>query len=638
MALATRQSLRFGPFRLEPAQRLLFRGDERIVLRPRVYDTLLVLVEHSGEIVSKEALLDAVWPDTVVEENNLNQTILALRRVLENGHGGGGDGDSDVSGDVRIETVPRRGYRFIASVEEELARPRPVTPHVSVVAPVVAAPPPIEAPAKAAPRRRLRPLLLSLAAAALLLLAVVLWRPGPFSRPGASGIRSIAVLPLKSVEADQPLGLGLAEAVVSRLSQDPELLVRPLSSSRQASLATPDAAVAGARLNVEGVLEGTLQRADGRIRATIQLVRVADRRVLWSGSFEEAESEAFLLEDSIADRLVRAMGMTAAPARRDTPRPLPKNRAAYEAYLRGRYFWNRRDGEGLQKAAAEFEESIRQDPSYALAYSGLADAQVLIGPGGPPDAFPKAREAAEKALALDPELAEAHASLGFVRFFADWDFAASERELRRAIQLNPGYVTAHHWYAYWLVAAGRTAGAVAEIRRAREIDPTSLVLNRDVGHILLYARRYPEAIDQLRRTLAMDASFHQTRLYLIGALTDVGRFEEAVAEVRGLPPRDDGAYRLLEASIEARAGRPEKLRMLLSELSPASLPPSVSAEGVAGLSGVVGDYDRAFEYLERAYRAHDFYLVFLNADTGFDSLRSDPRFAELVHRIGIPSS
>jgi hypothetical protein len=262
-----------------------------------------------------------------------------------------------------------------------------------------------------------------------------------------------------------------------------------------------------------------------------------------------------------------------------------------------------------------------------------------LGPGGPPEAFAKARAAAERAIALDPELAEAHASLGFIKFFADWDFAGSERELRRSLQLNPGYVIAHDWYAYWLLAAGHSARAVAEIRRAREIDPTSLLINRDVGHILGYSRHYEEAIAQFRKTLEMDPGFYQTRSYLVDALSEVGRSDEAVAEMQRLPPpHDDIRFRFLEAAIDARAGRPGKLRALSPEFSPAVERKVFTAEGAAWASGLLGDYDRAFAFLERAYGERDFYLIFLNADPAFDSLRSDPRFADLVRRVGIPAS
>lgn len=610
----------FGPFRLEAAENRLIYGGQQIPLPPRAFEMLVLLVRRSGHLVTKEELMEALWPNLAVEESNITQNVFLLRRALTDGS----------SGRDFIETVPRRGYRFIAPVKAIV--PEPASPARPIPSAPAQTPSPI-------PRRRSR--LGPALAAALLLVAASVWIWKTRAGPSAAGIRSIAILPLKSLDAaaaDQPLGQGLAEAVVSRLSRDPDLLVRPLSSSRQAALAAPDAAAAGARLDVEGVLEGTLQHADGRIRATMQLVRVADRRVLWSGSVEEEESEAFLLEDSIADRLVRALGITSPLAARDATR-VPANRAAYEAYLRGRYFWNRRDAEDLGKAQAEFEDAIRHDPAYALAYAGLADAYVLLGPGGPPDIFPKARAAAEKALALDPGLAEAHASLGFIRFFADWDFTGSERELRRSLQLNPGYVTAHHWYAYWLIAAGRSARAVAEIRRALEIDPTSLVINRDVGHILCYARRYEEAIEQLRKTLEMDPGFYQTRSYLVEALSQVGRHDEAAAEMERLPPpHDDIRFRFLEAAMAARAGRPGKLRAMFPDFSPAVERGDLTAEGVAWTSGLLGENDRAFEFLELAYRARDFYLIFLNADPEFDSLRSDPRFADLTRRVGIPAS
>jgi len=302
----------FGAFRLEPSEQRLIYDGKPFPLPHRAFEMLVFLVERSGHLVTKDEMLGALWPGLFVEEGNLAQNIFLLRRALTNG----------ASGHDYIETVPRRGYRFIAPVKAILPEPaiQPI---------VVAAPLQRDAP-RPAPDPRLRRRVLVAVAAALLLAAASIWLLRSRSASPAARIRSIAILPLKSLDAvaaDQPLGVGLAEAVVSRLSRDPDLLVRPLSSSRQAALAAPDAVAAGARLNVEGVLEGTLQHADGRIRATIQLVRVADRRVLWSGSFEEGESEAFLLEDSIADRMVRALGITSPLPGKDAPR-LPSSRTA----------------------------------------------------------------------------------------------------------------------------------------------------------------------------------------------------------------------------------------------------------------------------------------------------------------------
>ncbi len=613
----------FGAFRLEPAEQRLTCDGQPLSLPHRAFDLLVFLVERSGHLVTKEELLQSLWPGLFVEESNITQNVFLLRRALTNG----------ASGHDYIETVPRRGYRFIAPVKAVLPEPAALPP--------VAAPPPPATSTRVSRPRRLP--WRTAAAAALLLVAasICIWL---LRAPGAApaiGIRSLAILPLKSLgaaTADEPLGLGIAEGVVSRLSRSRKLVVRPLSSSRKAALLATDAAAAGANLGVDGVLEGSLQHSDGRVRATVTLVRVRDGRVLWSDSFEEPADEVFLLEDSLSNRLVAALGSEIGldEQTRGT-RKTPANPRAYEAYLRGRLFWNRRDVEDLERAVAAFEEAIREDPSYAPAYSGLADAHVLLGPDAP-ESFPKARRAAERAIALDPNLAEAHASLGFVRFFADWDFEGSERELRRALQLNPGYLTAHQWYAYWLVAAGRPDRAIAEIRRAREIDPTALAVNRDVGHILLYARRYDEAIEELHRALRMDLDFHQARYLLIEALADAGRFDEADAEIQRVPlPHSGRTFRILDASVQARAGRPEMLRPLLPDARSGPEGSDFSAEGAAWMWGVLADYDQAFAWLERAYRGRRFYLVFLNADPQFDRLKSDPRFAALVHRVGIPS-
>jgi tetratricopeptide (TPR) repeat protein len=398
-----------------------------------------------------------------------------------------------------------------------------------------------------------------------------------------------------------------------------------------------DAVAAGRRLGTDGILEGTLERGGGRIRAAVSLIRVRDGRVLWSDSFDERESEPFLLEDAISDRLVRALALRIAPSEAKRLAGSAPRREAYEAYLKGRYFWNRRTTEGFHEAIREFQAALSADPRFAPAWSGIADARVLLGPGRPGE-FRLAREAAEKALAIDPDLAEAHASLAMAKFFGEWDFAGSEREFRRALYLAPGYATAHHWYAYWLAAMGRFDEAIREIRRAREIDPTSLAVNRDVGHVLLYSRRYDEAGAALRDTLRMDPAYHQARIYLLMDLSYAGRREEAAAEVRALSafPEEGGAGGW-EAVIEARAGHPEALRRRLPEKIRAAESGAAGSESVATDYGWLGEKDEAFVWLERALRERRFYLVFLKADPAFDPLRSDPRFQGIVHRVGLPS-
>lgn len=619
----------FGSFRLNPSRWVLERGGETVPLTPRAFDTLLALVENRGRVMTKEELFQTVWKGAFVDENNLSQAISAVRKAL-------GDG---ANGDRYIATVPRRGYSFVAPVTST-----PVAE--GALAPPLPELPPVEAPAAGepkpspSPRARAHPLRWIFAGTLLLLLLVV-WiarDPGKRDAPALAGVRSIAVLPFSSLGPSQPgdyLGLGIAEAIVARLVRSPSLVVRPVSSARLAAAAGGDAVAAGRRLGTDGILEGTLERGGGRVRAAVSLIRVGDGRVLWSDSFDELESEPFLLEDAISDRLVRALAVRIAPSEAKRVAVAAPRREAYEAYLKGRYFWNRRTNEGFLEALREFEAALAADPHYAPAWSGIADARVLLGPDKPGE-FRLAREAAEKALAIDPDLAEAHASLAMAKFFGEWDFTGAEREFRRALHLAPGYATAHHWYAYWLLAMGRFDEAIREIRRAREIDPTSLAVNRDVGHILGYARRYDEAAAALRDTLRMDPSYRGAREFLVMDLSYAGRPEEASAEVRTLAaiPGEIGAKNF-EAVIEARAGHPDALRRLLPEKLRAAESGEVGSDSVALDYVWLGEKDEAFRWLDRALREHRFYLVFLKADPVFDPLRGDPRFAALLRKVGL---
>ncbi len=608
----------FGPFRLYPSRWSLERGGETVPLTPRAFDTLLVLVENRGRVLTKEELFQTVWKGAIVDENNLSQAISAVRKAL-------GDG---TNGDHYIATVPRRGYSFTAPVVEAIDAPgEPLLP--AVVAP--SADPPEAAPARSAGRGKPVWIALGVLAAGLGSLWVIRSRGNP---RGDAPVRSLAVLPFQSLMAakdSEHIGVALADAVITRLGYVRGLSVRPTSAVL--SFAGRDPVAAGRALSVDAVLEGRIQESEGRLRVTVQLIGVRRGIPLWSSKFDVPRARLFTLEDALSDEVTSAL---ATNLQNGEERRLARNRSAkpeaYEAYLRGRYFWNRRSPRDLEAALGEFEAAIALDPELAQAWSGVADTRVLRGTDTPAD-FPLARAAAEKALSLDHDLAEAHASLAMARLFGEWDFAGAEREFQRALSLAPGYVTAHHWYAYWLAAMGRFDEAVAEIRRAREIDPTSLTLNRDVGHILLYAKRYDEAATQLKTVVRMDPSYPHARFYLVSALLYGSRLEEASTEIQSFPagpPRE-----LFEAEIEARAGRPEALRRSLPGLVQAARSGAAKPDAVAVVYGWLGDKDEAFRWLERSFDAHDFYLVFLKADPVFNPLRNDPRFADLARRIGL---
>jgi DNA-binding winged helix-turn-helix (wHTH) protein/TolB-like protein/Tfp pilus assembly protein PilF len=607
----------FGPFRLSPSRWVLERGGETIPLTPRAFDTLLALVESRGRVLTKEELLQTVWKGAVVDENNLSQAISAVRKALGEG----------ANGDRYVSTIPRRGYSFVAPVEEIRDVPQPMPQ-----AAAVPAPPADVAPARAPFRWRVLWIALVLLAAALGAFWMV---RGRADRQAEAPVRSLAVLPFKLLSpaaGNEHLGLALADAVITRLGYVRSLSVRPISAVLL--FAEKDPVAAGRSLSVDAVLEGRIQESAGRLRVTVQLIAVERGTPFWSGKFDVPRAALFSLEDSVSGDVAYALASKLSTqeelrlARHHSTRP-----EAYEAYLRGRYFWSRRSPKDLEAAVREFEAAITADARFAPAWSGLADARVLRGTDFPAE-FALARAAAEKALSLDPDLAEAHASLAMARFFGEWDFAGAEREFQLALNLAPGYATAHGWYAYWLVSAGRFDEAVAEIRSAREIDPTSLTMNRDVGHILLYARRFDEAAAQLKSVVRMDPSYPHVRFYLAVSLLYASHLEEASTEARALAAAG-GNVESLEALIEARAGRLEPLRRYIPKLLRAAGSGTAKPDAVALAYGWLGDKDQAFRWLERDFQAHDFYLVFLKVDPAFDPLRSDPRFGDLLRKVGL---
>lgn len=447
----------FGPFRLDATERLLLRDGEPILLPPKAFDTLLVLVANCGRILKKDDLMKAVWPETLVEENNLSQYVSALRKAL---------GD-DPNGHRYIETVPRLGFRFVARV--------------------------IEAGEA---------------------------RAGGFARAPESArgegapVRSIAVLPFKylgGAGGDEYLGLGIADAIITRLSNLRQIVVRPTSSVRKYAGTAQDPLVAGRELRVEAVLEGNIQRAGNRIRATVQLISVRHEAPLWAEKFDVEFRDIFTVEDATSEQVARALILKLTREERELlAKRYTADSEAYQLYLKGRYNWNKRSQGGLRTASSYFQQAIDKDPSYALAYAGLADCHNLhsyYGELPPRESFPKAKAASIKALEIDDGLAEAHTSLAFVRAWYDWDWPAAESEFQRALELNPNYATAHHWYALFLTAMERAGEALEEIQLAHEIDPLSLPINRDVGLVYHRARQCDRAIEQYLETIELDPRF-----------------------------------------------------------------------------------------------------------------------------------
>jgi TolB-like protein/Flp pilus assembly protein TadD len=612
-----RQVYEFGPFRLDAAERTLMRdgtpvrqaGGGGAMLTPKVVETLVALVERSGQIVGKDELMRAVWPDAVVEEGNLAANISLLRKAL----GAAEDGRP------YIETFPKRGYRFSAAVEL------------------------VEADAtKFVVRRRTRARIITTEeeSADDPLMGVA---ERAALAAGTSERRTLAVLPFRvlSVAAGEEfLGLGLADALITQLGNTGRIVVRPTSAVRRyAEEAERDSVSVGRELGVDAVLEGSVQHAGARLRVTVQMLGVLDGVPLWADKFNAPFTDIFDVQDSIAEQVARALTLRLTGENRERLRKRYTESAdAYRDYLRGRYFVNKRTVEGFRKAVAHFERAIEVDPAFALAFAGLSDAQALLavwGEESPRTCFPRARAAAERALEIDDELPEAHTALGYVLYFYEWDFRGAEREFLRAIKLNPSYAAAHNRYAQMLVSLERFAEAEAEMKAALELDPLSPMVNTAFGGPALYSRQYDAAIEHYRKVLELEPDFVPALFALSVALTQTGRHDESIATARhaaGVSGRHPIIVALLATACAAAGWREEAERLLEELLTGERRTPSYS---LATVYARLGDAEGALACLERAFEEHVSHVADLNIEPEFDPIRADPRFRKLVRRVGL---
>lgn len=633
----------FGSFRIDRRERLLLHDGEPVPLPPKVYDTLLALVTHSGRIVEKEELMRAVWPDTFVEEANLTVNISALRKVL-------GEGESEPH---YIETVPRRGYRFVLpvtevkndntdSLEAEHTKPRLVLEEErkADVKQEESADP---AGAYALPRGRRWGLPIVGISVLVGLGVLAYYTSAKRAEPGLK-VRSIAVLPFKPLVADnrdEPLEMGMCDALITRLSGLNQLIVRPTSSVVHYNKLGQDSLTAGRELGVDALLDGFVQRSGDKIRVTAQLLRISDGKHLWSAQFNENFTDIFAVEDSISKQMVEALLLNlTGEEQRLVTKHHTENIQAYQLYLKGRYFQDKRTPEGWKKGTDYFQQAIEKDPNYALAFAGLADSYVALAVRTdmrPQDSFQRAKTAATRALQLDDTIGEAHASLANVRYWYDWDWGGAESEFKRAFELNPNYSLAHQYFASYLMAMGRHQEAISEIKRLQELEPLSVPVNVQIARILYFAREYDKAIEQCENTLEMDPNSGGAHFFLSRSYKQKGMYREALAELeKARGPLGDGAEVLsLIGYTYAVAGRPVEAQKVLQELQAASNQRYVSPYHVAMVYTGLGEQDKAFERLEKAYEDREGRMTILKVAPEFDSLRSDPRYADLMRRIGL---
>ena len=456
--------------------------------------------------------------------------------------------------------------------------------------------------------------------------------------------KRIAVLPFKPLvpeNRDQVLELGMADSLIAKLSNIREIVVRSLNSVRKYGGLDQDPLAAGRELEVDSVLEGNVQKSSDRIRVSARLINVADGSSLWANTFDEKFTDVFAVQDAISQKVANALALRlSGEENKRLTRRYTENLEAYQLYLTGRYHWNKLTPRGITKSIEFFKKAIELDPTYALAYFGLADAYRSLAPTSEvpsKDTLPQAQAAATKALELDETLAEPHATLAFIHTWYDWDWSGAEREAKRAIELNPNWSFGHIAYAQLLSVTGRSEEAIAEGARAVELDPLSLIINALNGYHLHLARRDDEAIARLKKTVELDSNFWIAHQFLGIAYIEKKRYPEAIAEFSQAVKLSGGNSEplALNGYASVLSGDVAKGRAVLKELksleSQRYLPPS----NLALLSYVLGEKDEAFSWLEKAYQDRDIRLCRLKVDSKWDSMRSDPRFVEILKRIGL---
>ena len=567
----------FGVYRLDSKSGVLFREAEHVALPPKVTELLVALVEAEGRVLSREELVQRLWPNTIVEEGSLTSHISMLRKAL---------GEDPKTQDF-IETIPKRGYRFAASVRRSISE----------------------------------------------------------TREGGGYTTLLIVLPFENFTAGDKYDYfsdGLTEEMITELARlsPGRLGVIARTSAMQFKSTAKSIAQIGAELGVSHVLEGSVRHHGDRVRITAQLIRVSDESHLWAENYERGLHDVLEVQSEVARAVAREIQIKLTPQeqrRLDTDKTRSINPQAHELYLRGRHFWYRRTEEGIRKSIECFEQSLQYDPSFAAAYDGISDSHTMLACRGMTPAhesFHKAKAAARQAVRLQPELGEAYASLAHVRLH-DWDWVDLESEFRQAVAFDPGYAIAHYWYAEYLMAMGRTREALVRAKRGAELDPLNSVISASLGMIHYLAHDFDGALSVLRKGLEVDPSHYVSHLRMGLVCLQKNRPHEAIEAMRQAVLHGKGSTEALAglAQAHAVAGDLVALGRVVKQLSESG-DRYVSPYNVARIYGAIDDKPRALEWLERAYQEHNPDLIELTREPSFAHLHSDTKFRGLARRIG----
>jgi TolB-like protein/DNA-binding winged helix-turn-helix (wHTH) protein/Flp pilus assembly protein TadD len=653
------RKVRVGLFEIDLAAGQLHKNGRRLPLQEQPFRVLATLLEHPGGVVTRQELKDRLWPsDTYVGfDEGLNTAIRKLRTAF---------GDS--AGNPRfIETLPRRGYRFIAPVTETM--PADALPpsmevrgdgtqiegYAEVVAPV--RPPQVDQPPTAADPSRRGKIVVLLTAFLVLLLAVVAYvlhrNASPDSAPANRAM--LAVLPFQNLSNDpgqEYFSDGLTEETITDLGQlSPENLGVIARTSAMAYKHTgKTVSQIGRELHVDYVLEGSVRREGGKARVSAQLIRVSDQTHLWAQNYDRDLQDLLDVQNELGRAIAEQVRANLTPQRQiELATKHVLNPEAYDLYLKGRFYWNQRTPDSLKESIGYFQQATAKDGNFALAYAGLADAyniSNIIGPVSARDSFPQAKAAAMRAILLDPSLAEAHAALGMEKSHYEFDFPGAEREFLKAIEVNPNSPNAHFFYSNcFLMPMGRMAQAIAENKRALEIDPLSLPINNYMGMTYMLAGDETSAYRQFQHTIALDPSFALTHEYFSWFLLTMGRYEEAIKEqeksdvLTGSSPEEAAAAAMVMESAYKNGGEKGFWQKHLERVLELSKQPGAysSPSDLAGAYAMAGKTDKAFEFLEEGYEAREGQtLTLLKVEPAYKNLRGDPRFSAMLRKIGLP--
>lgn len=618
MERQTRRLYEFGPFQLDPAERLLRRADSVVPLTPKAFETLLALVENSGHLLEKEELMSRLWPESHVEEANLSQQIFTLRKAL---------GD-DNNGNRYIETVPKRGYRFVMPVR--------CLDGVAGVAPdALAAPAATTAGWRAVAGW-------TLLAISLALVVYSGWRA---TRPATPPTRiTLAVLPFENLSGDpeqEYFADGLTEEMIARLSRvnPAALAVIARTSAMKFKGSNKGAAEIGRELGADYLLESSFRREGDRVRITAQLVSAGDQTHLWAENYDREVGQILPLQRELTETIARQVHVVLAPhSGAPTLAEQGVDWQAHLLYLKGRYYWNIRRPDTLKQAVEFYRQALDRDPNYAPAWAGLATAYAVFDEYNvltAHEAVPRAKAAAARALELDPTQAEARAALALVRAQYDWDRTAAEQDFKQAIASDPNHAVVRHWYGMSLMAWGRSGEARQQFEQALRLDPLSTSLPVAIGASYYHARQFDQAIEQYLRAVNLRPDSAGIRFHLARAYLQKQMLAEALTEFETgskLSAGQEGDESL--ALGYAAAGRTSDALLIVKQLHKAGA--EYSPYYMAAVFAALGNRDQAIAELERAYERRMGRLTFLNVEPMFDPLRNDPRFRGLCQRIGLP--